>query len=86
METFSDYFVFCSGGSDRQLNALQEDILKSVKQNFQTIPWSREGRGDSEWILLDYGDVIVHLFSPEKRAFYDLEGLWQEGNILLHIQ
>lgn len=86
LDTFTDYFVFCSGSSDRQLEALQETVLVSVKKNFQAIPWSKEGNGEAEWILLDYGDVVVHLFGPEKRAFYDLEGLWKEGKILLHIQ
>jgi ribosome-associated protein len=84
-ETFTDYFVFCSGTSDRQLEALRESILESVKQTFQAIPWSREGSADEEWLLLDYSDVIVHLFSPEKRAYYDLEGLWNKGKVLLRI-
>ena len=86
MDAFTDYFVFCNGSSDRQLKALQESVLESAKKEFQAIPWSKEGSGEAEWILLDYGDVIVHLFSPEKRAFYDLEELWQEGKVLLHIQ
>lgn len=86
MDTFTDYFVFCSGNSDRQLQALQESILESAKKEFRAIPWSKEGSGDNEWLLLDYGDVIVHIFSHEKRAYYDLEGLWKEGKVLLHIQ
>jgi ribosome-associated protein len=85
-ETFTDYFVFCNGTSDRQLESLREGILESVKQTFHTTPWSREGSADEEWLLLDYSDVIVHLFSPEKRAYYDLEGLWSNGKVLLHIQ
>jgi ribosome-associated protein len=86
MDSFTDYFVFCNGSSDRQLKSLQESVLESVKKEFRATPWSKEGSGEAEWILLDYGDVIVHLFSPEKRAFYDLEGLWQEGKVLLQIQ
>jgi ribosome-associated protein len=86
LDTFTDYFVFCSGNSDRQLRALLEGVLKSVKDRFRTVPWSKEGSGDTEWVLLDYGDVVVHLFSPEKRAYYDLEELWKEGKVLLHIQ
>jgi ribosome-associated protein len=65
---------------------LEESVLESVKKDFRVIPWSREGSGEVEWVLLDYGDVIVHLFSPEKRAYYDLEELWREGKVLLHIQ
>ncbi len=86
MDTFADFFVFCSGNSDRQLDALQESILESAKKNYRAIPWSKEGSGDAEWLLLDYSDVIVHLFSPAKRSFYNLEELWKEGKVLLHIQ
>lgn len=86
LDTFTDYFVFCSGKSDRQLNALYDDIRESVKSKYELIPWSREGNGESEWILMDYGDVVVHLFGPEKRAFYDLEGFWKQGKALLRIQ
>ena len=86
LDAFTDYFVFCNGSSDRQLKALQESVLESAKKDLQIIPWSKEGTGESGWVLLDYGDVIVHLFSPEKRAYYDLEGLWNEGKVLLHIQ
>jgi ribosome-associated protein len=86
LDTFADYFVFCSGNSDRQLNALQEDIRESVKKTTGTMPWSLEGNGEVEWVLLDYGDVIVHLFSPEKRRYYGLESLWKGGRALLHIQ
>jgi ribosome-associated protein len=86
LDAFTDYFVFCNGSSDRQLKALQESVLVSVKKDLQVLPWSREGSGEDEWVLLDYGDVVVHLFSPEKRAYYDLEDLWKEGKVLLHIQ
>lgn len=86
LETFTNFFVFCSGSSERQLRALQESIIESVKKSYQLVPWSREGSGEVEWFLLDYGDVIIHIFSPERRAYYDLEGLWKEGKILLHIQ
>lgn len=86
LDTFADYFVFCSGTSYRQIRALEEGVLKSVKDRFRALPWSKEGSGETEWVLLDYGDVIVHVFTPEKRAYYDLESLWNEGKVLLHIQ
>jgi ribosome-associated protein len=86
LESFTDYFVFCNGTSDRHLNALYEDIRESAKKQFEVIPWSQEGNGESEWILMDYGDVVVHLFEAEKRAYYDLEGFWKEGKVLLRIQ
>jgi ribosome-associated protein len=86
LNTFTDYFIFCSGNSDRQLRALQQDIVKSVKHEFSVLPWSNEGDEDAEWMLVDYGDVIVNIMSPEKRRFYDLEGFWKEGKVLIHIQ
>lgn len=86
LDTFADYFVFCSGNTDRQLDDLMENITRSVKQSFSQTPFSKEGSGETEWLLLDYADVIVHLFSHEKRAYYDLEGLWDKGKVLLRIQ
>jgi ribosome-associated protein len=86
LDTFTDYFVFCSGTSDRQLDALQESVLGSVKKSFGAVLAGKEGTRETEWMLLDFGDVIVNLFSPEKRAYYDLEELWKEGKVVIHIQ
>jgi len=82
----TDFFVIASANSDRQLNAIAEHVRDELKHNQQTAPLRVEGRGESGWILMDYGDVIVHLFSPSARAYYDLEGLWREGNVLLRMQ
>jgi ribosome-associated protein len=83
----ADFLVICNGNSDRQLKALTEYIRDGVKQEFKLIPFSVEGTAESGWILLDYGDVVVHLFLEGVRQYYDLEGLWSaESSVLLSIQ
>ncbi|GAB4530802.1 MAG: ribosome silencing factor [Anaerolineae bacterium] len=83
----ADFFVICNGNSDRQLRALVEAVREAVKQEHRINAYSIEGTPESGWVLVDYGDVIVHIFMEEKRHYYDLEGLWQaESNVLLSIQ
>ena len=83
----ADFLVICNGNSDRQLKALIEYVRVGVKDAAGKLPFSIEGTPESGWILLDYGDVIVHLFMEEKRQYYDLESLWSaEANVLLSIQ
>ncbi|MCE7947606.1 MAG: ribosome silencing factor [Chloroflexi bacterium CFX4] len=86
VSVITDFFVIASANSDRQLNAIAEYVRDELKQKHQTAPLRIEGRGESGWILMDYGDVIVHLFSPTARAYYDLESLWREGQVLLRMQ
>ncbi|GAB3991760.1 ribosome silencing factor [Spirosoma daeguense] len=78
-----DYFVICSGNSDTQIDAIgtsiEEEVYKVSKQN----PWHREGKLNREWILLDYVDVVAHIFKKDRRAFYDLEQLWGDAEIHL---
>lgn len=83
---FADYFVIGSGTSERQLRALIEGLLEAAKKHHQRRPLHVEGRPETGWVLIDYGDVIVHLFAPEKREYYDLEGLWRQGKIVVRIQ
>ena len=83
---FTDYFVIGDANSERQLNAITDYIRDEVKKNDQVFPMRIEGRGEDGWILLDYGDVIVHLFSPAVRERYDLEGMWRDANVLVHVQ
>ena len=72
---FADYFVIMSAESSRQIQALEEDLTKALKDS--NIPrHRREGTAASGWVLLDFSDVIIHIFSPEEREFYDLERLW----------
>ena len=71
----SDYFLICNGTNDRQNVAISDEIEIRLKREFGTYPNSVEGRRQGEWVLMDYVDFIVHVFSPEKRAFYGLERL-----------
>jgi ribosome-associated protein len=83
---FADYFVICSGTSERQLKALASGLREEIKKRLNILPRNIEGEPFSGWVLMDYLDLVVHLFAPEQRAYYDLEGLWQEGKVLLRIQ
>jgi len=83
---FTDFFVIASANSDRQVNAITDNTRDEIKKEFQLYPLHVEGRGENGWVLMDYGDVIVHLFLPEIRAYYDLEGHWADANVLLRIQ
>ena len=83
--SFADYFVICNGESERQLRAIYEEVEHSLKKD-GVLPARHEGRVDSGWLLLDYGDVIVHIFSTEEREFYQLDQLWSQADLVLRIQ
>ena len=83
--TFADYFVICSGEANRQIRAIYEEIEHALKKE-GVKPHHREGTLDSGWLLLDYGDVIVHIFSTEEREYYRLDKLWDEAETVLRIQ
>jgi ribosome-associated protein len=82
---FADYFIIGSGTSDRMLHALANSVVEYIHTNFK---WSvrTEGEPREGWILIDAGDIIIHLFSPNQRNYYKLEDLWAQGKILLHLQ
>jgi ribosome-associated protein len=82
---FADYFVICAGESQRQLGAILDEIEKSLKKE-GALPYHREGGSDSGWLLLDYGNVIVHVFGAAEREFYNLDEFWSEGKTVLRIQ
>lgn len=82
---FTDFFIICSGTSERMLEALAEEVIERVKAQF-LLQGRVEGLPSDGWILIDYGDIIVHLFSPQRRHYYRLEELWGEGKVLLHLQ
>lgn len=84
MASFADYFVIATGGVKRQLEAMS-DVVDEVIQD-QAKLMGREGNADGGWILLDYGDLIVHLFAPQEREYYDIEGLWHAATPLVRIQ
>ncbi|MGR3810080.1 ribosome silencing factor [Jiulongibacter sp. NS-SX5] len=76
----SDYFVICSGNSDTQIDAISKSIEEVVYKKSGQDPWNREGRQNREWILLDYVDVVVHVFQKDKREYYDIEALWGDAD------
>jgi len=82
----ADYFVICTGNSDRQIKALADGVREAIKEKYSRLPASVEGEASSGWVLMDYGDVLVHIFGEEERVFYDLEGFWKQANVLLSIQ
>ena len=76
-----DYFVICHGDSTRQVDAIANSIEEEVKKINSENVWHKEGYENAEWILLDYIDVIVHVFQEQTREFYNLEGLWADAEI-----
>lgn len=85
VSAFTDYMVVLTAGSVRQLNALADDLTETVESAGLRAN-HREGTAESGWVLLDFGDVVIHLFSEEQRAFYRLEQVWREGKELVRIQ
>ena len=83
--SFADYFVICSGDTDRQIRAIYSEVEHTLKKA-GILPHHHEGTVDSGWLLLDYGSVVVHVFAPFEREYYQLDKLWHEANLLLRIQ
>ena len=76
---YADYFLICSGRSDRQTRAIHDAIHAGMKSRYGMLPRRVEGLGEARWILMDYLDVVVHIFTPETREYYRLEQLWGEA-------
>jgi ribosome-associated protein len=76
---YTDYFLVCSGNTGRQAKAIHDGILEGLKREHDTLPRRVEGSAQAGWILMDYLDVVVHIFTPETREFYRLEQLWGEA-------
>lgn len=77
----ADYFIICSANSDTQLEAVARSVEEEVEKVTGESPWQTEGRTNREWVLLDYVDVVVHVFLRDRRKFYALEELWGDANI-----
>ena len=75
----ADYFILCSGTSDIQVKAIAEAVEKRLESECQEAPWHIEGTEHRQWVLLDYVDLVIHIFTPERREFYDLERLWSDA-------
>jgi len=80
--SFADYFVICSGGNQRQIQAISDEIGVQLKQQAHELPKSIEGYNQAEWVLADYGDLLIHIFSARAREYYDLERLWRSAKLL----
>jgi ribosome-associated protein len=82
---FADYFVIGTGTSDRMLTALADAAVEEIRDQYR-VRGRVEGEAHAGWLLVDFGDVILHLFSPDRRDYYRLEELWGQGKVLLHVQ
>lgn len=83
----ADFFIICTGDNDRHLRALSETVRQDIKENYKQIPFTNEGTAENGWVVMDYGDVVVHIFSEAKREFYALEELWDAASkVMIRIQ
>lgn len=83
---FADYFLLCNGESDRQLQTLVHSIAENAKMKANILPLGIEGEARNGWLLIDFGDLVVHIFAPEQRNYYNLEDLWREAHTVLEMQ
>jgi ribosome-associated protein len=81
----ADYFIIGSAVSRRQTKAIVDGIIEEAKAASGVKPWRVEGEPDSGWVLMDYGDIVVHLFAPEARNYYDLEGFWEDAQVVVRM-
>ena len=77
--TVCDYFIICNGTSNTQVNAIVNSIQKTVSKALKEKPWHVEGSSNAEWVLMDFVNVVVHVFQKHIREFYDIEGLWGDA-------
>ena len=85
LTTLADAFVICSGGSERQLDAIAEGVIQGLRAE-KVRPIGREGTAASHWVLVDFGSVVVHIFTPPERDYYSLEKHWSEARTVLRVQ
>ena len=79
--TVCDYFIICNGTSNTQVNAIVGSVQKLVSKELKDKPWHIEGAENAEWVLMDYVNVVVHVFQKHIREFYDIEGLWGDAKV-----
>lgn len=80
--SFADTFVICTGSNQRQVQAIADEVGMQLKKQLRELPISLEGYNQAEWVLADYGDLLVHIFSPKSREYYGLERLWRNAKTL----
>lgn len=78
----TDFFVICSGNSDRQVRTIADEVERQLHDDHRTKPFRREGEREGRWVLLDYVDFVVHVFQKEDREYYDLERLWSDAEVV----
>ena len=81
--TVCDYFIICNGTSNTHVNAIVSSVQKKVSKAIQDKPWHVEGSQNAEWVLMDYVNVVVHVFQKHIREFYDIEGLWGDAKVTM---
>jgi ribosome-associated protein len=84
--SFADYLLICIGENERQLKTLAEDIALKARTKAGISARGIEGLASSGWMLLDFGDLVVHLFSPQKRDYYSLEDIWDDAHVVMRMQ
>ena len=83
-QAVTNYFIICHGNSKPQLEAIADAVTGETRKYHNSKPWHKEGFENAEWILLDYIDVVVHIFREDRREFYQLEKLWADGKVERH--
>ncbi len=83
--TFADYFLIATGETKRQMEAILTALEEELSKD-DVVPLGREGEPETGWVLLDLGDIVVHIFGPEERSYYDLEGLWHRARPVVRVQ
>ena len=78
----ADFFIICSGNSDTQVDALMDSVEQEVYKITGQDPWHKEGKENREWVILDYVDVVAHIFKKDRRSFYGLEDLWGDAEVV----
>lgn len=81
--TVCDYFIICNGTSNTHVNAIVNSVQKTVSKATQDKPWHVEGSDNAEWVLIDYVNVVVHVFQKQAREYYDIEGLWGDAKVTM---
>ncbi len=81
LTTLTDYFIVCQGGSDTQIRALANNVTEKIKEKTGEHVWRKEGLESRKWVVLDYVDVVVHIFNEETRNFYALENMWNDAEV-----
>ncbi len=82
--SFTDFFIICSGSSDRLIDSLAKAVAEAAHEMKQVA--KIQGRAYTGWVVADLGDIVVHIFSPDQRDYYQLEQLWERGKVLVHVQ